>query len=610
MAEFIGYVGTLHEINSENSTVALENVVSWGTEGRDPENEVPPSETVYEYIVFRGSDVKDLRIEEPPKENKPSRPPQVPDDPAILGSARRPTAAEAAQKQQSESPAPFAQPQKEQVQPPFPNQQRQQQLPRFPQHSPYPPYYNTYGPPPPNRGFGPHGFPPGQGFNGMPYGVPPPGWYPPPGQGFPNQGYSQFPPPQMPIGSGPQHHQHQNTPSAPAADREQPSQPQQQEADKPVATVNLPSSSTTPAPPEATLNGPPPPTESKPDVAAALAPPAPAETKDVPTTDKNVQATQKNSRLVPAVPIQRVSPAAKPAVPVNGAVQHNKADSAKTQILTKPLESRPAQVATKSVEEANRDARAAVAAAMAKLPPAPGGQQHVKKSVNTNINKKEESQNGTTAMDNLTNKVNEMRTNDNIRTSRQPGTGGYAAGHRGGRGNNYRGGGRSRNDSQTKKVEVPTTDYDFELANAKFNKQDLVKEAIGSGSPIHSPIVDGANDVPPTAALNGERKASEASVFIAPAVGYNKTTSFFDNISSESKEREDGAKKLGGREFRNEEVRKNLETFGQGSVDGGRGGYRGRGRGRGGYAGRGRGYGGRARSGGVREGRGGVVADS
>ena len=79
------YVGTLHEISSENSTVALEQVVSFGTEGRRPDDEVPPSDNVYEYIVFRGSDVKDLRIEEPPKENKPPQPPQVPDDPAILG---------------------------------------------------------------------------------------------------------------------------------------------------------------------------------------------------------------------------------------------------------------------------------------------------------------------------------------------------------------------------------------------------------------------------------------------------------------------------------------------------------------------------------------------
>ncbi|KAL8838027.1 MAG: hypothetical protein Q9170_002308 [Blastenia crenularia] len=593
MSEFIGYVGTLHEINSENSTVALENVVSWGTEGRDPENEVPPSDTVYEYIVFRGSDVKDLRIEEPPKENKPPKPPQVPDDPAILGSARRPTAAEAVQKQQQQEPqASFRQPQKEQGPPPFPNQQRQQQPPRFPQHSPFPPYYNPYGPPPPNQRFGPQGFPPGQGFPGMPYGGPPPGWYPPPGQGFPHQGYGQYPPPQMPIGSGNQQNQQQpnqqqtapDAPKAPAPNQEKPARSQQPSPTKPVATVKLPSSSTTPAPQPAAVNGPPPPTESKPDVAAALAPPAPVETKVATSTEKNSQATQKNGRILPAIP--RVSPAVKPAVPVNGALQTNNANIPKPQASAKPIESRPAQVGTRSVDEGTRDARAAVAAAMAKLPPAPGGQQQTKKPAATG-NKKEENQ-GVSAMDNLTNKVNEMRTNDNIRTSRQPGTGGYAAGHRGSRGN-YRGG-RSRNDSQTKKVEVPATDYDFETANAKFNKQDLVKEAIASGSPLGSPV-DGAPDIAATdAVMNGERKASEAGISITPSVGYNKTTSFFDNISSESKEREEGAAKRGGREFRNEEVRKNLETFGQGSVDGGfgRGGYRGRGRGRG-YAGRGRG---------------------
>src|SRR5690554_281613 len=80
----LSYVGTLHEINSETSTVALEKVVSHGTEGRrgDPASEIAGSENVYEYIVFRGSDVKDLRIEEPASREKPAPPP---DDPAILG---------------------------------------------------------------------------------------------------------------------------------------------------------------------------------------------------------------------------------------------------------------------------------------------------------------------------------------------------------------------------------------------------------------------------------------------------------------------------------------------------------------------------------------------
>jgi hypothetical protein len=76
----------LHEINSDESTVSLENVRSFGTEGRKgrPEEEIGASDQVYEYIVFRGSDVKDLRIEEHPsiKENKP---PSMPDDPAIVG---------------------------------------------------------------------------------------------------------------------------------------------------------------------------------------------------------------------------------------------------------------------------------------------------------------------------------------------------------------------------------------------------------------------------------------------------------------------------------------------------------------------------------------------
>jgi protein LSM14 len=84
------YVGTLHEINPEQSTIALENVVSHGTEGRrNGEGEIAPSSSVYEYIVFRGSDVKDISVVEDSKENKPPEPPQVPDDPAILGVSGR-----------------------------------------------------------------------------------------------------------------------------------------------------------------------------------------------------------------------------------------------------------------------------------------------------------------------------------------------------------------------------------------------------------------------------------------------------------------------------------------------------------------------------------------
>ena len=76
------YVGTLHEINPEQSTIALEEVFSFGTEDRPVAAFIPPSQQKFEYIVFRGSDVKDIKIEEEPKESKQQN--QTPDDPAIL----------------------------------------------------------------------------------------------------------------------------------------------------------------------------------------------------------------------------------------------------------------------------------------------------------------------------------------------------------------------------------------------------------------------------------------------------------------------------------------------------------------------------------------------
>ena len=346
---------------------------------------------------------------------------------------------------------------------------------------------------------------------------------------------------------------------------------------KPIAMVKLPSSSNAPDQRSVTQTAPPPPIESKPDVAAALAPPVTQKSQANGTVVKATPTGPKNGRIMPAVP--RLSPAVKPVVPTNGILQSKPGNLAtdKDKPLSKMVSGRPTQVSTKSFEDGNRDARAAVAAAMAKLPHAPGQK---KAEVPVDV------------VGNLAAKLNEMKTNDKARTARQTNASAYVPGHRGGRGG-FRGG-RPQTEEQTNKVEVPSADYDFASANAKFNKQDLVKEVIATGSMIGSPAEgDSGNNNVAEPPVNGARHQSQSSITIPSVASYDKTSSFFDNISSESKDRDDGSgKRLGGREFRSEEQKKNMETFGQGSVDNGyRGGmsYRGRARGRG--HGRGRGYG-------------------
>mmetsp|Transcript_54847 Transcript_54847/g.101471 ORF Transcript_54847/g.101471 Transcript_54847/m.101471 type:complete len:507 (-) Transcript_54847:78-1598(-) len=57
----IRYEGVLYTLNREESTIAVQNVRSFGTEGRR-RPEVPVSNEIYDFIIFRGKDLKDLTV--------------------------------------------------------------------------------------------------------------------------------------------------------------------------------------------------------------------------------------------------------------------------------------------------------------------------------------------------------------------------------------------------------------------------------------------------------------------------------------------------------------------------------------------------------------------
>jgi len=144
--------------------------------------------------------------------------------------------------------------------------------------------------------------------------------------------------------------------------------------------------------------------------------------------------------------------------------------------------------------------------------------------------------------------------------------------------------------SQSTGVAVPETEFDFEAGNKKFDKASVAKEA---GEVLVESDSDESSDDEQATGGAKDRRISTASGEPAKQQFYNKSTSFFDSISSDLRPDFAGTARGGrppprgsnvvrGRAWRDEERQTNLQTFGEsGQALSGGGGFGGGGRGRG-----------------------------
>ncbi|XP_061399436.1 protein LSM14 homolog A isoform X2 [Musca vetustissima] len=58
----IRYEGRLYTVDPQECTIALSSVRSFGTEDRETQFQIAPQSQIYDYILFRGTDIKDIRV--------------------------------------------------------------------------------------------------------------------------------------------------------------------------------------------------------------------------------------------------------------------------------------------------------------------------------------------------------------------------------------------------------------------------------------------------------------------------------------------------------------------------------------------------------------------
>jgi protein LSM14 len=128
------------------------------------------------------------------------------------------------------------------------------------------------------------------------------------------------------------------------------------------------------------------------------------------------------------------------------------------------------------------------------------------------------------AIEQLAKKVSELNTIDDNIIGQKPEDASQQKHHQQNRrrydNNNYRGrGGRQFNNNKRAEFSIPTSEFDFEASNAKFDKSEIVKKDHHEAETAEAEEQEEEIEIP------------QSDEF------YDKTSSFFDNISCESKER-------------------------------------------------------------------------
>ncbi|KAL2613293.1 hypothetical protein R1flu_024985 [Riccia fluitans] len=567
----IRYEGILYTVDTENSNIALQNVRSFGTEGRKKDGlPILASDKVYDYIIFRGSDIKDLQVKSSPSVQPP---PQPPTDPAIIS----------LQSQYSQ-PAPIT---PAYVQPPPGPQDAGPQLPytgNFPSafRSGVPPLYQhqptaglgSWGPPPP---------PPGP--NGTGLAMPmywQAGYYrPPTAQPILQQPLHPQPPPSLPMPPALQPQVLQQPP--------RPSAPLNLVNSMPPVTSSLshssgsaPSSSiSVPALP-VTVSGP----VSGTSVSANAPGPAP-----VPVVSASVSAPSSVPSSIPASvappAVQGVSavitPAAKNPRRVVGPIQPSppQPQSSGAAAGTTTATTSASTASTATVAQRSQTTTQSLPGMLSSAPGKNAGTNPLKQEQKAAEPAKSQSVTSTTGQiaQQQTQPLLPLPTSSAPQKQALQGNGSVGAGYtRRGRG---RGSGSGRGIVLAQPTQQFMEDFDFTAMNEKFNKDEVWGE-LGKGTEARDKVGDA--EVEDLADGHADDEVADGPAQkISPDVPKKPVyvkDDFFDSLSCDALDREEGRAE---RTKFSEQRKIDTETFGNFPLRS-RGGRGGRGR-RGGYRG-------------------------